>query len=209
MSLNANKPVVILGAGLAGLTAANFLRQNNIPVLLFEAGNKIAGLAQSFHDKDGFTYDFGAHFITNRLAKAVGIPGGVILSDKKTVAAIRQNPLFVGASPIVPAYLFAFLKAQKTYTAARAVLQKNIQQFETALPTCSNVPISYLPDYPVFFTPQTDLFDFLLTHKIMISSFSYPNPTDPPITRIILSALHTEGDIDFLSDKLREISNID
>ena len=75
MSLNANKPVVILGAGLAGLTAANFLRQNNIPVLLFEAGNKIAGLAQSFHDKDGFTYDFGAHFITNRLAKAVGIAG--------------------------------------------------------------------------------------------------------------------------------------
>ena len=73
MRHNANKPVVILGAGLAGLTAANFLRQNNIPVLLFEAGNKIAGLAQSFHDEDGFTYDFGAHFITNRLAKAVGI----------------------------------------------------------------------------------------------------------------------------------------
>ena len=73
MNLNANKPVVILGAGLAGLTAAHFLRQNNVPVLLFEAGNKIAGLAQSFHDEEGFTYDFGAHFITNRLAKAVGI----------------------------------------------------------------------------------------------------------------------------------------
>lgn len=73
MKVSTNKPVVILGAGLAGLTAANFLHQNNIPVLLFEAGNKIAGLAQSFHDEDGFTYDFGAHFITNRLAKAVGI----------------------------------------------------------------------------------------------------------------------------------------
>ena len=73
MKASTSKPVVILGAGLAGLTAANFLHQNNIPVLLFEAGNKIAGLAQSFHDEDGFTYDFGAHFITNRLAKAVGI----------------------------------------------------------------------------------------------------------------------------------------
>ncbi len=73
MKVFSQKPVVILGAGLAGLTAAHFLRQNNVPVLLFEAGNKIAGLCQSFHDEDGFTYDFGAHFITNRLAKAVGI----------------------------------------------------------------------------------------------------------------------------------------
>lgn len=73
MTATTQKPVVILGAGLAGLTAANFLKSRNVPVVLYEAGNKIAGLAQSFHDADGFTYDFGAHFVTNRLAKAVGI----------------------------------------------------------------------------------------------------------------------------------------
>lgn len=136
------------------------------------------------------------------LAKAVGIPGGVILGDKKTVASIRQNPLFVGASPIVPAYLFAFLHAQKTYTEARLVLQKNIQQFTTALSKIPNLPITYLPNYPVFFTPQKDLFDFLLKHKILISKFSYPKPTDPPTTRIVLSALHTEGDIDVMVNTL-------
>ncbi|MGI8470564.1 MAG: NAD(P)-binding protein, partial [Pyrinomonadaceae bacterium] len=64
MILETNKPVVILGAGLAGLTAANFLRRAGVPVILYEAGNKIAGLAQSFDDADGFTYDFGAHFVT-------------------------------------------------------------------------------------------------------------------------------------------------
>ena len=68
-----NKPVIILGAGLAGLTAAHFLKSKNIPVILYEAGNKIAGLAQSFHDSDGFTYDFGAHFVTNRLAEKIGV----------------------------------------------------------------------------------------------------------------------------------------
>ena len=73
MTTTTQKPVVILGAGLAGLTAANFLKSRNVPVILYEAENKIAGLAQSFHDADGFTYDFGAHFVTNRLAKAVGI----------------------------------------------------------------------------------------------------------------------------------------
>ena len=67
------KPVAIIGGGIAGLTAASFLHRNNIPVVLYEAGAKIAGLATSFHDDDGFTCDFGAHFITNRLAAATGI----------------------------------------------------------------------------------------------------------------------------------------
>ncbi|CAN5597595.1 FAD-dependent oxidoreductase [soil metagenome] len=67
------KPIAIIGAGLAGLTAANFLQSKNIPFVLFEAGKKIAGLAASFKDEEGFSYDFGAHFITNRLAEAVGV----------------------------------------------------------------------------------------------------------------------------------------
>ncbi len=67
------KPIAIVGGGVAGLTAANFLKQNNIPFILFEAGNKLAGLAASFTDSDGFSYDFGAHFVTNRLANAIGV----------------------------------------------------------------------------------------------------------------------------------------
>lgn len=68
-----NKPVVVIGGGLAGLTAASFLQRQGVSVKLFEAGKQLAGLGQSFHDTDGFTYDFGAHFITNRLAAAIGV----------------------------------------------------------------------------------------------------------------------------------------
>ncbi len=66
-------PVAVLGAGLAGLVAAQTLRRAGVPVAVYEAGPRIAGLARSFVDADGFTYDFGAHFITNRLAAAVGV----------------------------------------------------------------------------------------------------------------------------------------
>ena len=67
------KPIAIIGAGLAGLTAAQYLNDKNVPFILFEAGKKIAGLASSFKDEEGFSYDFGAHFITNRLAEAIGV----------------------------------------------------------------------------------------------------------------------------------------
>ena len=77
----ARPPVVVLGAGLAGLTAARELRRRSVPVRVFEAGKQIAGLARSFRDEDGFVHDFGAHFITNRLAAAIGV--GSLCRDVK------------------------------------------------------------------------------------------------------------------------------
>lgn len=65
--------VAVVGAGLAGLLAARELRRHGLTVTVYESGRQIAGLARSFTDQEGFTYDFGAHFITNRLAAALGI----------------------------------------------------------------------------------------------------------------------------------------
>ncbi|NJN33072.1 MAG: hypothetical protein HC817_01270 [Saprospiraceae bacterium] len=65
-----------------------------------------------------------------------------------------------------------------------------------------------LPNYPVFFTAQNKLAPFLLGKKMLISSFSYPKPTDPPITRVIISALHTEGDLDFLTHQIHEFTAV-
>ncbi|MBX9787390.1 MAG: FAD-dependent oxidoreductase [Pirellulales bacterium] len=65
-------PVAIVGAGFAGLTAGGYLRAHGVPVRVYEASSQVAGLARSFVDDDGFSSDFGAHFITNRLAAAVG-----------------------------------------------------------------------------------------------------------------------------------------
>jgi protoporphyrinogen oxidase len=74
-------PVMVVGAGIAGLTAASMLREQGRPVRLFEAGRQVAGLAASFEDEQGFSYDFGAHFVTNRLAAAIG--AGSLCRDVK------------------------------------------------------------------------------------------------------------------------------
>lgn len=66
-------PVAVLGAGIAGLVAATELRREGFDVVVFEAGSKVAGMAESHADGDGFSYDTGAHFITNRLATALGM----------------------------------------------------------------------------------------------------------------------------------------
>ena len=71
--MDKKKPIAIIGGGIAGLTAASFLKEKNVPFILYEANNKIAGLAASFIDDNGFSNDFGAHFVTNRLADAIGV----------------------------------------------------------------------------------------------------------------------------------------
>lgn len=66
-------PVVIVGAGYAGLVAAQRLREAGLPVVIFEASKSAAGLAATFTDMEGFKYDFGTHLITNRLAETLGV----------------------------------------------------------------------------------------------------------------------------------------
>lgn len=103
-------PVAVLGAGIAGLVAARELHRNGFPVRLFEAAPKIAGLGSTMHDDDGFSYDMGAHFVTNRLAAAIGISadcrvvhhyGEVVHLDGRYVGyptGLMKVPRFVGSA---------------------------------------------------------------------------------------------------------------
>lgn len=53
-------PVAVLGAGPAGLTAAYRLVQRGVPVVVFEAGEQVGGLART-ETRDGHRFDLGGH----------------------------------------------------------------------------------------------------------------------------------------------------
>src|SRR5215203_984971 len=56
----AERPVAVLGAGPAGLTAAYRLVQRGLPVVVFEAGDQVGGLARTVV-RDDYRFDLGGH----------------------------------------------------------------------------------------------------------------------------------------------------
>src|SRR5918994_529715 len=62
MSATSNPRLVIIGAGPTGLGAAHRLRERGYDdVVVLEANDYVGGLATSFTDDAGFTYDIGGH----------------------------------------------------------------------------------------------------------------------------------------------------
>lgn len=56
--------VIIVGAGMAGLTAAAYLARENYEVLLLEKNNRVGGLVSTFA-QDGFSFDTGPRAFVN------------------------------------------------------------------------------------------------------------------------------------------------
>jgi len=130
--------------------------------------------------------------VTASLAKAMGLPGGLILSKADTLAAIRRTSFFGGASPMAPAVLAAFERAKLLYAEAQQRLIRNIQLAENVLgPTGL---FRQAPGFPVFYTDHNELYAHLLHHDIIIYSFAYPTPRDKPNTRLVVSAFHEPED---------------
>ena len=140
--------------------------------------------------------------VTASLAKGMGLPGGVVFGDAATLVNLRQTAFFGACSPMPPAYLAAFLKADALYDEGRERLRENVLLAEKLLmPTGL---FSHAPGYPLFFTEQDHLYPFLLKRGIFVYSFAYPTPADRANTRIIISAFHTVEDIQALAKAVSE-----
>ena len=131
---------------------------------------------------------------TASLNKALAMPGGVIFSDEKTITQIRQTPMFAGASPMMPALLDAFVNSVDFYREQEQKLLENIQYFNRLIP--KNTFLSSIENYPAYCTYQQGFFEYLKENGIMTACFPYPTANDKPVTRLVVSALHTEEDLE-------------
>ena len=83
------KPVVIVGAGIAGLTAAAFCAKNNLPVIVLEKSSKAGGLVQSI-EREGYVFDLGIRAFEN---------AGILLPMLKSLGIetpFSHNPVSIG-----------------------------------------------------------------------------------------------------------------
>ncbi len=131
--------------------------------------------------------------VISSLAKAWGIPAGIIMGSKERIQKLYNSPLFIGSTPPAPPYCYAMLHSKKLYEERRELLMEKTQHFYHLLRNQQS--FKYIEYFPVFYTPENQLFPYLYEHNILISSFSYPYPHSEPITRIVLNASHTHEDI--------------
>jgi 8-amino-7-oxononanoate synthase len=133
-------------------------------------------------------------FVVASLNKALGVPAGVILGPAADLAAIRQFPLFTGASPASPGFLWALTQSFGLYEAAHAQLMASVRAF-TELIAPNLLSLRWFERYPAFTTTHAGLHEFLETKGILTACFPYPGPNDPAITRLVINPLHTPEDL--------------
>ncbi len=65
---NSENPVIILGGGVAGLTAAYYLTKNNIPFQIYEASRRLGGRVHTREEfnEAGMFCELGAEFVDDR-----------------------------------------------------------------------------------------------------------------------------------------------
>lgn len=102
--------VIVIGAGIGGLTCASLLAKEDLKVLVVEQASKPGGYATSYR-KDGFTFDSCVHFlggcgkegIIRKLLQKLEVeeeikfievqaPMGVILNDEKISLPVKKPP---------------------------------------------------------------------------------------------------------------------
>lgn len=132
--------------------------------------------------------------VVSSFGKALGIPAGFILGSRELVAQVQASPFFGGASPAIPAYLHAYQQAGALIEESRQLLQQNISTFLEHLERAQEL-FRFIPGYPVFSAKVEGLDQYLLQHRVLVSSFRYPTATSAPMTRIVLSSLHTPEDL--------------
>ena len=136
--------------------------------------------------------------ITYSLSKAMHLPGGAISCSRQNRAiALRNTHWFTATTPPSPAPLQVWLQRRDIYSKQLEQLRENAQYLRQKI---GHLPgVRHHEHLPIFVLPPQLDAAYFSAHQIIISSFSYPDPTGTPFNRIVVSALHTQSDLDSIA----------
>ena len=148
--------VIIVGAGIAGISAAKILDNNNISNIVIEANNRVGGRAKKAPESFGHWFDLGCSYLhegeinpfTN-VAKSLNVPidhqNGDIFSIEKTKYLFGEKPFLLNKKKKVKNSYNNFLEKLNFY-------KENVE--DNRLSTCLNIND---PNYPILFDYLTGL----------------------------------------------------
>ena len=150
-----NPETIILGAGLAGLSAGHVLTRAGVPLEMIEASDSVGGLARTI-EHDGFRFDLGGHrFLTNNKAIETFVSdllGSKILDAPRKSKILLRNRYF--DYPLKPANALFGLGIPSTL---RLLAGYCVQKLKTRM---RPAPVLSLEDWVVarFGRPMFDLY---------------------------------------------------
>ena len=112
-------PVAIVGGGITGLSAAFRLREQNIPVVLYEAGGRVGGAIQTIRE-NGFVSEYGPGAILETSPKITELISDLGLNPRRCDAsgAAQKNYIVRGGRMISLPGSAAALAATRLFSAA-------------------------------------------------------------------------------------------
>ncbi|WP_209331392.1 aminotransferase class I/II-fold pyridoxal phosphate-dependent enzyme [Lunatimonas salinarum] len=134
--------------------------------------------------------------ICGSLGKALCLPAGIVVGNADWIDMIRQHAIYRSSSPPAPAFLQAFMQGQALYLRQKELLAKKVSALAAGI---AELPAFYTADgYPVISFASPAWVEALASRALVVSSFPYPGPQDAPVNRIVLSAGHTDEDLNYL-----------
>jgi len=131
--------------------------------------------------------------VSGSLGKGLSLPAGILLGDRAIINKIEETNIFRSSSPPAPGYLHAFIQAEHLYQRQQEKLLENIRLFKELVKSLPNFHSA--AGFPVFSFSDQTWPEKLFQAGIIVSSFPYPNPTDPLANRIVVSASHHPEDL--------------
>ena len=138
--------------------------------------------------------------VTASLGKSLGVGAGAVWTSQIQMDALRQHPLWGGASPCSPGYAYVLVKAKRIYRTQLKKLERHVAWMVKHWP--EGCPKRQHPGHPAFECDSPGMGAHLHTHKIIPTEFPYPTPQSPLLTRVVITAAHRKNDLKALRKAL-------